>query len=123
MTDPSHIWGDGRLTVALISEVFYEPDGVARLYARLAEVPGRGADLAVLPELPLNAWRPSTKQVRDEDAEAMDGPRATDQAEAAAEAGIGLVGGIIHRDVAGRRTSFWSDITRAGASAPATTPT
>ncbi len=61
----------------------------------------------MLPELPLNAWRPSTKQVRDEDAEAMVGPRAADQAEAAAEAGIGLVGGIIHRDVAGRRTSFW----------------
>jgi N-carbamoylputrescine amidase len=36
----------------------------------------------------------------------MDGPRARAQAEAAAEAGIGLVGGIIHADAAtGRRTS------------------
>jgi N-carbamoylputrescine amidase len=36
----------------------------------------------------------------------MDGPRAATQAEAAAEAGIGLVGGIIHQDPeTGRRTS------------------
>ncbi|MDQ3149133.1 MAG: carbon-nitrogen hydrolase family protein [Chloroflexota bacterium] len=105
---------DGKLTVALISEVFWEPDGGARLNERLAEVADRGADLAVLPELPLNAWRPSTKQARDEDAEAMDGPRATAQAEAAAEAGIGLVGGIIHRDGAGRRTSRAIAFDRSG---------
>ncbi len=97
---------DGRLTVALISEVFWEPDGTQRLGERLAEAADRGADLAVLPELPLNPWRPATKDAHDEDAEPMDGPRATAQAEAAAEAGIGLVGGIIHRDSAtGRRTS------------------
>ncbi|HEV2951975.1 MAG TPA: carbon-nitrogen hydrolase family protein, partial [Actinomycetota bacterium] len=42
----------------------------------------------------------------DDDAEPMDGRRATTQLEAAAEAGIGLVGGIIHRDPdSGRRTS------------------
>ena len=97
---------DGKLTVALISEVFWEPDGRARLRERLAEASERGADLAVLPELPLNRWSPSTKEQRDEDAEGMDGERATAQAEAAAEAGIGLVGGIIHRDAnTGRRTS------------------
>jgi N-carbamoylputrescine amidase len=97
---------DGRLTVALISEVFWEADGAIRLKERLAEVADRGADLAVLPELPLNAWRPSTKEPRDEDAEGMDGERARVQAEAAAEAKIGLVGGIIHRDPeSGRRTS------------------
>ncbi len=97
---------DGKLTVALISEVFWEPDGVARLRDRLAEAVERGADIAVLPELPLNEWRPSTKDARDEDAEPMNGERARAQAEAAAEAGIGLVGGIIHRDPdTGRRTS------------------
>ncbi len=97
---------DGRLTVALVSEVFWEPDGPARLSARLREAADRGADLALLPELPLNPWRPATKDARDDDAEPMDGRRATTQAEAAAEAGIGLVGGIIHRDAAtGRRTS------------------
>jgi N-carbamoylputrescine amidase len=96
---------DGKLTVALISEVFWEADGTQRLKQRLAEVAERGADLAVLPEIPLNAWRPSTKEARPDDAEPMDGPRATAQREAAAEAGIGLIGGIIHRDDAGRRTS------------------
>jgi predicted amidohydrolase len=96
---------DGKLTVALISEVFWEPDGTQRLKQRLAEVAERGADLAVLPELPLNQWRPSTKEAKPEDAEPMDGPRATAQQEAAAEAGIGLIGGIIHRDASGRRTS------------------
>ncbi len=96
---------DGRLTVALISEVFWEADGAVRLKQRLAEAGERGADLAVLPELPLNAWRPSTKDAVEEDAEPMDGERARAQAEAAAEAGIGLVGGIIHRGGDGRRTS------------------
>jgi len=96
---------DGRLTVALVSEVFWEPDGASRLKDRLVEAAERGADLAVLPELPLNPWSPATKDARDEDAEATDGPRAEAQGEAAAEAGIGLVGGIIHRDESGRRTS------------------
>jgi N-carbamoylputrescine amidase len=97
---------DDRLTVALISEVFWEADGTQRLRQRLAQAAERGADVAVLPELPLNAWRPASKDARDDDAEPMDGPRATAQAEAAKEAGIGLIGGIIHRDPAtGRRTS------------------
>ncbi|HEX2141548.1 MAG TPA: carbon-nitrogen hydrolase family protein [Candidatus Limnocylindria bacterium] len=107
--------GAGKLTVALISEVFWEPDGTARLRERLAEAVERGADIALLPELPLNPWRPSTKEPRDEDAEPMDGPRATAQAEAAAEAGIGLVGGIIHRDPdSGQRTSRALVIDRSG---------
>ena len=97
---------DGKLTVALISEVFWEPDGIGRLKDRMREAAERGADLAVLPELPLNPWSPATKDARDADAEPMDGPRARAQAEAAAEAGISLVGGIIHADAAtGRRTS------------------
>jgi N-carbamoylputrescine amidase len=45
----------------------------------------------------------------------MDGPRARAQAEAAAEAGIGLVGGIIHRDESGRRTSRALVFDRTGA--------
>jgi N-carbamoylputrescine amidase len=95
--------GDGKLTVALISEVFWEPDGIGRLAERLDEAASRGADLAVLPELPLNRWRPSTKEPADDDAEPMGGPRMSAQAKAAADAGIGLVGGIIHRDQATRR--------------------
>ncbi|HET6650604.1 MAG TPA: carbon-nitrogen hydrolase family protein [Candidatus Limnocylindria bacterium] len=105
MTDAPPTRADGKLTVALISEVFWEADGTQRLKQRLGEVAERGADLAVLPEIPLNPWRPSTKEAKPDDAEPMDGPRATAQREAAAEAGIGLIGGIIHRDDAGRRTS------------------
>ena len=114
MTDASSTRADGKLTVALISEVFWEADGAQRLKQRLAEVAERGADLAVLPEIPLNPWRPSTKEARPEDAEPMDGPRATAQREAAAEAGIGLIGGIIHRDDDGRRTSRALVIDRGG---------
>ncbi len=97
---------DGRLTVALVSEVFWQPDGIGRLGATLGQCVERGADLAVLPEIPLNPWRPATKDAVDADAEPMDGPRARAMAAAARQAGIGLVGGIIHRDPAtGRRTS------------------
>ena len=99
------IRSDGKLTVALISEVFWEADGAHRLKERLAEAAERGADLAVLPELPLNRWSPATQDSDDADAEPMDGPRGRAQAEAAAEAGIGLIGGIIHRAEDGRRTS------------------
>jgi predicted amidohydrolase len=97
---------DGRLTVALVSEVFWEPDGLGRLAERLDQCVQRGADVAVLPELALNPWRPATKDPVDADAEPMDGPRARALAQAAREAGIGLVGGIIHRAAeGGRRTS------------------
>ena len=106
---------DGKLTVALISEVFWEADGTQRLRQRLAEAAERGADLAVLPELPLNPWRPASKEPRDEDAEGMDGERTRVQAQAAAEAGIGVVGGIIHRAEDGRRTSRALVFDRAGA--------
>ena len=67
---------DGKLNVALISEVFWEADGLQRLKQRLAEAAGRGADLAILPEIPLNRWSPATKDARDEDAEGMDGDLA-----------------------------------------------
>lgn len=113
MTTPPRT--DGKLTVALISEVFWQPDGIGRLEQRLTEASRRGADLALLPELPLNAWRPSTKDARDEDAEPADGPRARAQQEAAAAAGIGVIGGIIHRDPdTGRRTNRAIVIDRFG---------
>ena len=111
---PTPTRADGKLTVALVSEVFWEADGAQRLRQRLAEAADRGADLAVLPEIPLNPWRPATKDAHDDDAEPMDGPRATAQREAAREAGIGLVGGIIHRAEGGRRTSRALVIDRAG---------
>ena len=114
MSDAPPQRADGRLTVALVSEVFWEPDGLGRLDERLDEAARRGADLAVLPELPLHPWRPATRDVLDEDAEPMGGPRSTAQADAARRAGIGVVGGIIHRDETGRRTSRAVVFDRAG---------
>lgn len=82
-------------TIALISEVFWEPDGPERLRTRLGEAKDAGATLAVLPEIPLNPWSPATKEQRSDDAEEMGGPRTTTQIEAARDVGIALVGGGI----------------------------
>ena len=114
MTTTPPTRADGKLTVALISEVFWEADGAQRLRQRLAEAEATGADLAVLPEIPLNPWRPATKDASEDDAEPMDGPRATRPAGCRERGGIGLVGGIIHRAEDGRRTSRALIIDRAG---------
>jgi N-carbamoylputrescine amidase len=86
--------------LALIHDVFFDDPGHARLRATLREARDRGAELALLPELPLHPWVPAGRGARDEDAEPPDGPRARAQAEAAAEAGLALVGGAIVRDPA-----------------------
>jgi predicted amidohydrolase len=97
---------EGRLTVALISEVFWQADGAARLTDRLRQAADHGADLALLPELPFNPWRPATKEAFDDDAEEEGGPRTQAMSAAARESGVALVGGIIRRDSASaRRTS------------------
>jgi N-carbamoylputrescine amidase len=86
------------LTVALVRDVFFGEGALARLVARLREARLAGAALAVLPELPLHRWVPSTKAVRDEDAEAPGGPRCEMLREAARCAGVGVLGGAIVRD-------------------------
>jgi predicted amidohydrolase len=94
------------LTVALITEVFWQPDGPTRLTDRLRQAADQGAELALLPELPLNPWRPATKDAVDDDAEEEGGRRTETMARAARESGVALAGGIIRRDpVSGRRTS------------------
>ncbi|MHC4948577.1 MAG: carbon-nitrogen hydrolase family protein [Planctomycetota bacterium] len=94
----------GSLSVALVHDVFDDEDGDRRLRARLREARDAGAELAILPELPLNRWCPASTEPRDDDAEPPEGPRWTRQAEAAAACGIGLAGGAIVRDPAtGRR--------------------
>ncbi|OGN82576.1 MAG: hypothetical protein A2X23_01400 [Chloroflexi bacterium GWC2_73_18] len=93
-----------QLTVALISDVFFSADGAERLAARLREARTAGAELAVLPEIPLNAWVPAHREPSDADAEELGGLRTRAQQAAARAAGIGLVGGVIARDTAtGRR--------------------
>jgi predicted amidohydrolase len=84
--------------VALISDVFYDAGGPARLAERLRQARAGGADLAVLPELPLNPWSPATQTPRDEDAEPPEGPRHQLLSVAAREARIALVGGAIVHD-------------------------
>lgn len=83
------------MTIALISDVFYTTDGPQRLRDRLKQAKDMGAELAVLPEIPFNPWSPATKKLRDDDGEALDGPRTSAQRSAAASIGIGLVGGAI----------------------------
>lgn len=93
-----------RLRVALLSDVFFGDDAFTRLRDRLAHAKGLGAQLVVLPELPLQAWAPATRQVREEDAEVPGGPRQELLARAAAEVGVAVVGGAIVRDAkSGRR--------------------
>jgi predicted amidohydrolase len=95
-----------QLTVALISEVYWQPDGGQRLTQRLREAAELGAELALLPEIPFNPWRPATKDAVDDDAEEEGGPRTQAMAEAARKSGVGLAGGIIAREPqTGRRTS------------------
>lgn len=83
------------LTVALVSEVFFDDEDGSALTGVLRQAAGAGAELAVLPELPLNPWSPVSKDPREEDAEPPEGPRHRRMAEAARAAGIALVGGAI----------------------------
>lgn len=91
------------MRVALITEVFFDDPEGYQLTRMLIDAAGRGADVAVLPELPLNGWSPYSKVAKPEDAEPVGGPRQTLMATAAREAGIALVGGAIIADEAGVR--------------------
>ena len=94
------------LTVALISDVFFGAGREARLRARLGDAKAAGAELALLPEIPLDPWAPATRRARDVDAEPPGGPRHVMLSAAARDVGLGVVGGAIVRDaVDGRRYS------------------
>lgn len=86
------------LIVALVTQVFPGESDWARLSDVLAEARAAGAELAVLPEIPLNPWSPVTKTALDEDAEEVDGPRQRVLSAAASSVGISLLGGAIIRD-------------------------
>lgn len=92
------------LSIALVSDVFFSADAEPRLRKRLAEAKGMGADLALLPEIPLNPWSPASPTPRSDDEEEPGGSRHRVMAAAAKDARIALVGGAIVRDPAsGRR--------------------
>ncbi len=99
--DKNHPSGKS-LVLALIHDVFFDDDGADRLDARLLVARQRGAELAVLPELPLDSWLPATREKRSSDAEEPGGPRHQRLAEAARRAGIGVLGGAVVADE-GRR--------------------
>src|SRR5437667_9996683 len=86
------------LTVALLSDAFVQPDEAQRLVESLMHARSRGADLAVLPEIPLNPWSPATETPNEHDAEAPGGRRHQALSDAARVVGIGVVGGAIVRD-------------------------
>ncbi|HZV01184.1 MAG TPA: carbon-nitrogen hydrolase family protein [Planctomycetota bacterium] len=86
------------VTVALVSDVFFDRDAEARLCSRLGEAKGKGAALAVLPEIPLNPWSPATKEARADDAEPAGGPRAQMLARCAKKVGIAVLGGAIIKE-------------------------
>ncbi len=92
-----------QLTVALVRDVFVGDGAAARLADCLAEARARGAELALLPELPLDAWCGAVPRPREDDAEPAGGPRHQALAAAARAARIGVVGGAIVRDVSGER--------------------
>lgn len=95
-----HANPDQTLTVALISEVFYQDENGEKLQSVLSQAAKQGAELAVLPELPLNRWAPATKELSSDDAEPIKGPRHHLQSLAARTVGIGLLGGAIVKDPA-----------------------
>jgi predicted amidohydrolase len=84
--------------IAVVHDVFHDQAGMERLGRTLADAREGGAQLALLPELPLNPWSPASPKPRDEDAEAPNGVRHRKMAQAAREAGLALLGGAIVRD-------------------------
>lgn len=86
------------LNIALITEVFFDDLEGQALTRRLQEARAAGAELAVLPELPLDPWVPATAVTNPADAEEPEGRRHQLQARAAREAGVAVLGGAIIRD-------------------------
>src|SRR5205823_1144131 len=83
-----------QLNVALIRMVF--PDrSASELREVLKQARSRGADLAVLPELPLNVWSPASKVFQDDESEPPAGPRHQAMGDAARVVGTALIGGAI----------------------------
>jgi predicted amidohydrolase len=87
-----------QLNVALIRMVFSDRDAIGDLHDVLQQAHSQGAQLAVLPEIPLNVWSPASRVRQDDEAEPPAGWRHRAMSEAAREAGIALIGGAIIRD-------------------------
>jgi predicted amidohydrolase len=86
------------LTLAIITEVFPDPSDWERLPDVLLAAGALGAELAMLPEIPLNGWSPVSMTPKDDDAEEVDGPRQEALSRAASSSGVAVLGGAIIRD-------------------------
>jgi predicted amidohydrolase len=104
-----------QLTAALISDLFIYPNDAAHLGESLKQARLRGAELAILPEIPLNPWSPATQIPNEHDAEPPGGPRHQALSNAARTAGLGVIGGAIVRDPeSGRRHNTTLVFDRSG---------
>ncbi len=86
------------LAVALLTETFHDREGPDRLRLRLGQARTKGAELAVLPELPLHPWFPASRDPRPDAADPPGVGRERRLAEAAAAEGIAVVGGAVVED-------------------------
>lgn len=91
------------LRIAVVTEVFFDDTDGERLANRLVEARTAGAELVVLPELPMDPWIPASREPDPSDAENQRGRRHQLQSEAARRAGVAVLGGAIIRDSAGGR--------------------
>lgn len=96
---------DSTLRVALISETFFGEDASDSLRSTLLLAKEQGAEVAVLPEIPLNPWSPWCKEPSAADAESVGGYRYRLLADTARELQIGLVGGLILSENGVRRNT------------------
>lgn len=86
------------MSVALITQVFWDVGGVERLHRALTAARTAGAELAVLPELPFHRWMAAHSEPSKVDAEPPSGARQTLLADAARTAGLAVLGGFIIED-------------------------
>ncbi len=86
------------LTLAMVTDVFPGRADDDRLVARLTEAKKLGAEVAVLPELPLDRWIPAGPTPAGDDAEDPGGARQQRLVSAARASGIAVLGGAIVRD-------------------------
>jgi N-carbamoylputrescine amidase len=92
------------LRVALVTDVFHGPNCPERLIGTLESARAQGADVAVLPELPLNDWCPVRRTRAAADVEPAGGSRQRALARAAREAGLAVLGGaIVENPITARR--------------------
>ncbi len=106
---------ESTFRVALVPRVFFGPNAEEELCAALDAVRRDSAQLAILPEIPFNPWSPASRTPDPADAEPLRGPRFEMLSRVAERVGIGVVGGAIVLDEAGRRHNTALIVDQSGA--------